>query len=274
MANTPKTSPSVKLSKMNVSLIQTDIVWENKQENLRLLREKLVALCGTTEIVVLPEMFSTGFSMNSRTLGEPISGTTIQTLKKWAAEFQLALCGSFIYREDAYHFYNRAFFLTPEGKDYFYDKRHLFRMGQEIEHFMAGSDEKQIITYKGWNIRLLVCYDLRFPVWSRNVNKEYDLLIYVASWPQPRRLAWDVLLQARALENMAYVCGVNRVGTDGNNLIYNGGSAAYSARGEKMASIPDGEEGIATVTLDLLSLNQFREKFPVWKDADHFQLYL
>ena len=255
---------------LKISIVQTDIAWENKQENLRLLREKLHALRGTTEIVVLPEMFSTGFTMKSRELAEPVSGITVRILKELAADFQLALCGSFICSERS-NYYNRAFFITPEGEEFYYDKRHLFRMGNEAEYFSSGNN-KLIISYRGWNICLLVCYDLRFPVWSRNVNNEYDLLIYVASWPQARRLAWDTLLCARALENMCYVCGVNRIGVDGNKLIYNGGSVVFSAKGEVLASVPDGEEGIETVSLSLISLQQLRDKFPVWKDADAFRL--
>ena len=255
---------------LKISIVQTDIAWENKQENLRMLREKLHALRGTTEIVVLPEMFSTGFTMKSRELAEPVSGITVRILKELAADFQLALCGSFICSERS-NYYNRAFFITPEGEEFYYDKRHLFRMGNEAEYFSSGNN-KLIISYRGWNICLLVCYDLRFPVWSRNVNNEYDLLIYVASWPQARRLAWDTLLCARALENMCYVCGVNRIGVDGNKLIYNGGSVVFSAKGEVLASIPDGEEGIETVSLSLISLQQLRDKFPVWKDADAFRL--
>ena len=255
---------------LKISIVQTDIAWENKQENLRMLREKLHALRGTTEIVVLPEMFSTGFTMKSRELAEPVSGITVRILKELAADFQLALCGSFICSERS-NYYNRAFFITPEGEEFYYDKRHLFRMGNEAEYFSSGNN-KLIISYRGWNICLLVCYDLRFPVWSRNVNNEYDLLIYVASWPQARRLAWDTLLCARALENMCYVCGVNRIGVDGNKLIYNGGSVVFSAKGEVLASVPDGEEGIETVSLSLISLQQLRYKFPVWKDADAFRL--
>ncbi len=235
-----------------------------------MLREKLHALRGTTEIVVLPEMFSTGFTMKSRELAEPVSGITVRILKELAADFQLALCGSFICSERS-NYYNRAFFITPEGEEFYYDKRHLFRMGNEAEYFSAGNN-KLIISYRGWNICLLVCYDLRFPVWSRNVNNEYDLLIYMASWPQARRLAWDTLLCARALENMCYVCGVNRIGVDGNKLIYNGGSVVFSPKGEPLASVPDGEEGIETVSLSLISLQQLRDKFPVWKDADAFRL--
>ena len=255
---------------LKISIVQTDIAWENKQENLRMLREKLHALRGTTEIVVLPEMFSTGFTMKSRELAEPVSGITVRILKELAADFQLALCGSFICSERS-NYYNRAFFITPEGEEFYYDKRHLFRMGNEAEYFSSGNN-KLIISYRGWNICLLVCYDLRFPVWSRNVNNEYDLLIYVASWPQARRLAWDTLLCARALENMCYVCGVNRIGVDGNKLIYNGGSVVFSAKGEVLASVPDREEGIETVSLSLISLQQLRDKFPVWKDADAFRL--
>ena len=258
------------MESIRISIIQTDIVWENKQENLRLLHEKLQSLRGITEIVVLPEMFSTGFSMQSKILAEPNSGETITTLKQWAAKFQLAICGSYIATENK-QFYNRAFFLTPEGEEFYYDKRHLFRMGREAEHFSAG-DKRLIIPYHGWNICLLVCYDLRFPVWSRNVGNEYDLLIYVANWPIPRRLVWDTLLRARALENQCYVCGVNRVGTDGYQLSYNGGSKVYSAFGEEIGSIPDEKEGITTVSVNLTALHQFREKFPVWKDVDEFHL--
>lgn len=258
------------MESIRISIVQTDIVWENKQENLRLLYEKLQSLRGTTEIVVLPEMFSTGFSMQSEMLAESNSGETLTTLKRWTSQLQLAICGSYIATDNG-QFYNRAFFLTPKGEEFYYDKRHLFRMGREAEHFSAG-DKRLIIPYRGWNIRLLVCYDLRFPVWSRNINNGYDLLIYVANWPVARRLAWDTLLRARALENQCYVCGVNRTGTDGYHLEYNGGSKVYSAYGEEVASLPNGQEGMATVTLNMASLNQFREKFPVWKDADEFHL--
>ena len=264
---------------MRVTLLQTNIVWEDKQENLRLLREKLIKLRGEAEIVVLPETFSTGFSMDSRRLAEPVSGETISTLRQWAAEFQLAITGSYIACDEsstslqALPCYNRAFFLTPEGEAYYYDKRHLFRMGQETEHFTAGS-QRPVISYRGWNILLLVCYDLRFPVWSRNVNNEYDLLIYVANWPVPRRRVWDILLQARALENISYVCGVNRIGTDGNQMPYSGGSVIYSPKGDLLTSVPDYEEGTTTATLDLSVLREFRQKFPAWKDADAFSIRL
>ncbi|KAA6335765.1 omega-amidase [termite gut metagenome] len=227
-------------------------------------------LSGTTDLVVLPEMCATGFSMKSRALAESVSGNTITTLKKQAAQHQFAIAGSFIATENN-ACYNRGFFLTPQGETFFYDKRHLFRPGGESECFSSGN-RKVVIPYCGWNICVMVCYDLRFPVWSRNVNNEYDLLVYVANWPSPRRLVWDTLLQARAIENLSYVCGVNRVGTDGNILHYNGGSAVYSPKGEKLTAIPDGKEHVETISLDLSSLRAFRERFPVWKDADSFDL--
>jgi omega-amidase len=181
-----------------------------------------------------------------------------------------ALVGSFNCEEQGKYF-NRAFFVTPSHLCYFYDKRHLFRMGEEADHFSAGS-KQLIIPYKGFNIALLVCYDLRFPVWSRNRDNGYDVLVYVANWPASRRKVWDTLLRARALENMSYVIGVNRVGTDGYKLPYDGGSIVISAKGETLASVADNTEGTATVSIDTESLIHFRNKFPVWKDADAFKL--
>lgn len=268
------------MNPLRISLLQTDIAWENKQENLRLLREKLESLRGKTEIVILPETFSTGFSMNPSILAEPINGETITILKHWASEYRLALVGSYLACDTLIPssalppaYYNRAFFLTPDGKAYFRDKRHLFRMGHETECYTAGND-RSIISYQGWNILLLVCYDLRFPVWSRNRNNEYDLLIYVANWPASRRKVWDTLLQARALENISYVCGVNRIGKDVQGIAHDGGSAIYSPKGEQLANVPDNTDGIATTALHLDVLQIFRQKFPAWKDADAFTLSL
>ncbi|WP_321332462.1 amidohydrolase [uncultured Bacteroides sp.] len=255
---------------LKISILQTDIVWENKEENLRMLRGKLEALRGETDIAMLPEMFSTGFSMQSHSLGEPVTGKTITTLQSWAIEYNIAITGSYIAEENS-KYYNRAFFFTPEGASYYYDKRHLFRMGDEYNSFSSGN-KRLLIPYHGWNICLLICYDLRFPIWSRNVNNEYDLLIYVANWPASRRHVWDTLLRARALENMSYVCGVNRVGTDGNGLHYDGGSVLYSAKGERLITTPDNTECTTSAIIDLPSLLQFRNKFPVWKDADSFLL--
>lgn len=262
--------PYEQMDILHITIIQTNIIWENKRENLRLFRQKLEQVHGATEIVVLPEMFSTGFTMKSCLLAENASGDTLSTLKQWASLYQTAICGSYI-AEDNGHFYNRFFFFTPEGEEYYYDKRHLFRMGQENVNFSSGN-KRLIVPYHGWNICPLICYDLRFPVWSRNIDNEYDILIYIANWPASRRIVWDTLLRARALENQCYVCGVNRVGTDNNQIDYNGGSLVYSPLGEELTSIPDGEDGISTISLSLSSLRTYRNKFPVWKDSDSFRI--
>ncbi|MBQ8501482.1 MAG: amidohydrolase [Bacteroides sp.] len=262
------------MESLRVAIVQTDIVWENKQENLLRLHEKLKVLRGATEIVVLPETTTTGFSMNTHLLAEPVTGDTIRTLQQWATEYNIAIIGSYIAcdeQEQPNHCYNRAFFLTPEGEQHFYDKHHLFRMGGEAEAFTPGN-RCTIINYQGWNIMLQICYDLRFPVWSRNMGNKYDLLIYIANWPASRRKVWDTLLQARALENQSYVCGVNRIGKDGNGLSHNGGSVILSPKGESLIILPDNIEATSIATLSHTSLNSFREKFPVWKDADTFSI--
>lgn len=256
---------------MRISLIQTDIAWEDKQENLRRLRLRLEELKGRTDLVVVPETFTTGFSMNADRLAEPLTGPTVSLLQQWASKYCTALAGSFIARHDDGTCRNRFFFFTPDGKAAYYDKRHLFRMGHEDQYFAPGH-ERPVISYRDFRILPQVCYDLRFPVWSRNVDNGYDLAVYVASWPASRRQVWDVLLRARALENQCYVCGVNRTGIDGNDLLYDGGSVVYSPKGERLASLPDGHEGTATVDLDLASLQHFRKKFPVAADADPFVL--
>lgn len=255
---------------MRISILQTDIAWEDKEANLVRLHNKLNELRGKTDLVILPEMFSTGFTMRSKELAEPVDGYTITTLRSWAVEYGIALAGSYIASENG-KCYNRAFFLTPQNEAFYYDKKHLFRVAHEEDYFSAG-DKKIIIPYQGWNICLLVCYEVRFPVWSRNVQNEYDLLIYVANWPTPRRHAWNTLLAARAIENMTYVCGANRVGTDGNGLHYNGGSAIYSPKGKAIAMATDDQEDMITMDLSLDQLNAFREKFPAWMDADKFEI--
>lgn len=253
---------------LRISLVQLDIVWEDKQNNLERVHDYINFRAGQTDVFVLPEMFSTGFTMNSRNLAESNDGNTISSIKQWAKLYNIAICGSFIASDNG-NCYNRAFFITPD-KEYYYDKRHLFRMGSEPEYFSAGN-QRLIFEYKGFNICLLVCYDLRFPVWARNVNNEYDLLIYVANWPASRSKVWDALLTARAIENMSYVCGVNRFGEDGNGLEYIGGSKMINARGEEMTSMVKGED-IETVNISKTDLDKFRAKFPVWKDADKFDI--
>jgi len=258
------------MDELRVSLFQYDIVWESKSDNFRKISGKLKSYKGKTDLVVFPEMFSTGFSMNPAVLAETMCGETMSFLRRESAEGGFALAGSFIYTENGCY-YNRGFFVEPDGRVSVYDKRHLFRMGDETK-FYSGGNKHLLVNYRGWNISLLVCYDLRFPVWARNVDNHYDLLIYVANWPAPRIQVWDLLLRARAVENMAFVCGVNRTGTDGMQLNYTGSSQCVDARGKVLLHLPDNEETMDTCTLSLASLRDFRQKFPVWKDADRFTL--
>ncbi len=255
---------------LRITLFQYDIAWESKSDNFRKISQHLKALRGKTDLVVFPEMFSTGFSMNPAALAETMSGETMDFLLREAAEGGFALAGSFIFSENN-QFYNRGFFVEPDGRVSVYDKRHLFRMGDETK-FYSGGNKHLVVNYRGWNISLLVCYDLRFPVWSRNVDNHYDLLIYVANWPEPRIQVWDLLLRARAVENMAFVCGVNRIGTDGMQLNYTGSSQCVDARGKVLLHLPDNTEVSDTCTLSGMQLSDLRRKFPVWKDADRFTL--
>jgi len=255
-------------SNLRISLAQYDIVWENKSANLDKVECIIRKLSGETDVLVLPEMFSTGFSMNSHNLAEPVTGETITHLKKFSHEHNMAICGSFIAVENG-KYYNRGFFITPQH-EYYYDKRHLFRMGNEMQSYSAGR-KRLVVEHKGFKICLLICYDLRFPVWARNVDNQYDLLIYVANWPAARAKVWNALLVARAIENMCYVCGVNRCGTDGNGLKHDGGSMLIDAKGYEMSSISMSED-VETISISKNELEEFRQKFPVWKDADRFKI--
>ncbi len=255
---------------LRISMIQSHITWEDREENLSYYGELLRRVSGRTDLAVLPETFSTGFSMDVEKLADTMDGRTVATVKDWARGYKMAVVGSFIAAENG-KYYNRAFFITPEGEAFYYDKRHLFRMAGEDRHFSAG-DKRLIVSYKGWNICLQVCYDLRFPVWSRNESNAYDLLIYVANWPEARKKVWKTLLQARAMENMAYVCGVNRVGVDGNGFAFRGESVVYDARGKKIADAGKREEITRTCALSKSELDGFRMKFPAWKDADRFSI--
>lgn len=257
---------------LRVSMVQSHIIWEDRNENLGYYGELLRRISGKTDLAVLPETFSTGFTMNVEPLADEMDGITVNTIKKWAADYKMAVAGSFIAKDND-KYYNRAFFITPEGDSLFYDKRHLFQMGDEDQYFTAG-DKRLVVSYRGWNICLLVCYDLRFPVWSRNVNNEYDLLIYCANWPEARKKVWKILLQARAIENMSYVCGVNRVGIDGKGFTYRGDSLIISPKGKKLADAGKREEVTRTVSLSMDEISELRSKFPAWKDADDFTINL
>ncbi|NDW18217.1 amidohydrolase [Dysgonomonas sp. 216] len=254
---------------LRVAIVQFDIVWEDKKANLDKVETFISNIAGQADLVVLPEMFTTGFSMNSAKLSEENSGNTMQHVSDWAKRFDVAICGSFIATENG-NFYNRGFFITANTQR-FYNKRHLFRMGDEPKYFSNGK-KRLIVEHKGFKICLLVCYDLRFPVWARNVNNEYDLLIYVANWPASRAAVWSSLLVARAIENMAYVCGVNRVGKDGLNLVYDGRSAVIDAKGKPITNVSNGIEAVEIVEISKEKLDDFRAKFPVWKDADSFDI--
>jgi len=255
---------------MKITIIQDDIFWANIPANLLKTEQQLKDLHGKTDLVVLPEMFTTGFCTNRMDLAETMQGETVRHLKRWAIDYNLAIVSSIIIEENG-KLYNRGFFVHPDGKIETADKRHLFRMGGENKLFSTG-DKRLIVNYKGFNIFVLVCYDLRFPVWARNVNQEYDLVIYTASWPVSRIYVWNTLLKARAIENQAFVVGVNRIGVCEENHIYNGSSQLINARGEEVFMAPLNETSIETIEISLEELNKFREKFPVWKDADEFEI--
>jgi omega-amidase len=256
------------MQNLRLSLIQSEIHWHKIGANLGMFEEKIWSLKGKTDIIVLPEMFQTGFSMENTILAEPMNFTTFKWMKQLAAQTEAVITGSFMVKEEGKVF-NRLIWMQPNGEWKKYDKRHLFRMADEHEHFDFGT-EKLIVEWKGWKICPMVCYDLRFPVWSRNVNLAYDVSLYVANWPAVRINAWDALLKARAIENVSYAVGLNRVGIDGNGIEYNGHSAVYSPKGETLA-FSDSEE-IITLTLDKTALDEFRAKFPAHLDADQFNL--
>ena len=255
---------------MRISLIQDIIFWADKAANIQKVEDQLILLAGKTDLVVLPEMFTTGFCTEKLQLAETMEGETIRTLKNWAIKYKMAITGSFIASENE-KIYNRAFFVFPTGKIETADKRHLFTLGGEHEHFSAG-DKRLIVNYEGFNILVLVCYDVRFPVWSRNIQNEYDLLIYVANFPQRRIIDWDILLQARAIENQAYVCGVNRVGLDGLGIDYDGHSALLDFKAKPLLKFFEDKSSIQTAVINIEPLVQYRQKFAVSLDADQFEI--
>lgn len=257
------------MENLRIAAIQSELYWENITANLAHFEEEIAKIETKPDVIILPEMFSTGFSMNSKTLAEPMNLTTFKWMKQMAAKTNALMIGSFIASENNL-FFNRLLWMEPSGDFDTYDKRHLFRMGNENEHFSAGKN-RLIRNWKGWNICPLVCYDLRFPVWSRNVNNEYDILIYVANWPQARAYAWSSLLVARALENQAYVVGLNRVGEDGLGLKYSGNSAIFDFNGKILAT-ESIKSKIIEAELSKSELEAFRTKFPAYLDADDFSV--
>jgi omega-amidase len=267
---------------LTITLLQTDLHWENITANREMLEKKIRAIEQRTEVVVLPEMFSTGFSMNPSSMAETMDGDTVKWMKRIAAEKKIILTGSLIINDPpgTTDYYNRLVWMLPNGQYGVYDKRHRFAFAGEDKEYTAGT-KRLIASVKGWKINLLICYDLRFPVWARQGGSkssgngetddlpEYDVLIYVANWPERRVHAWKTLLQARAIENQCYVIGVNRVGNDGNNIHYSGESMVIDPMGETLYHKKE-EEDVFTITLDKQHLNTIREKFPFWKDADKY----
>ncbi len=255
---------------LRVTLLQTDLAWEDPEANRRALAGELRGLSGATDLVVLPEMFTTGFSMQPERMAEEAGGPTTAWLQQLASELEAAVVGSVMTRDGAHH-YNRLLWATPQGTVRHYDKRHLFRMGGEDRHYAQGED-LLVVEWRGFRIAPLICYDLRFPVWSRRrEGYDYDLLVYVANWPAVRRRAWTTLLAARAIENQCYVAGVNRCGSDGLGVPYAGDSVVNDFRGEPVVAVPAGH-GRETATLDLDALITFRDRFPAHLDADGFTL--
>lgn len=259
-------------SDLTITGIQTSLFWENPAANLNMFEEKIKGIKAVSAIIILPEMFSTGFSMKPEEFAETMQGETVQWMKRMAAAKMAIITGSLIVEEKD-HYYNRLVWMLPDGKSGVYDKRHLFAYAGEDEKYTPGS-KRLIASVNGWKINLMICYDLRFPVWSRQSpgsSPEYDVLIYVANWPERRVLAWKTLLQARAIENQCFVIGVNRVGHDGNDIYHSGDSMVVDPMGEVMYQKTH-EEDIFSVTLNNNILPDIRNRLPFWKDRDEFSI--
>lgn len=255
-------------NKLVVVGIQANLKWEKPNENLNNFKNKIKNISQKIDLVVLPEMFTSGFSLNAKKNFESMSGNTISWMQQIAQEFDIALCGSITIKENT-SFFNRFIFVHPSRKIDFYDKRHCFSLASENKIFTSGK-RRTIIEYKGWKIFPQICYDLRFPTWSRN-TLDYDLLIYVASWPKKRVKAWKTLLKARAIENMVYTIGVNRIGIDDNKISYSGASVIFNFLGKKLSSLKKNEEGFITATLEKKEQKASREKMGFLKDRDAFK---
>lgn len=263
------------MSTLTITTIQISLHWEDKQQNLQMLEQKINSIKERTEVIVLPEMFSTGFSMKPEQLAETMDGEAVNWMKRISAEKRAIVTGSLIIK-DGEDYFNRLIWMQPDGKYGYYDKRHLFAYAHEDQHYSSGN-KRLIASVKRWKINLQVCYDLRFPVWARHNfaategNPEYDLLIYVANWPERRNNAWKTLLQARAIENQCFVVGVNRVGKDGNDIYHSGDSSVINPMGE-MLYTKEHDEDINTITLHKQEVDNLRTKLPFWKDGDKFMI--
>ncbi len=255
---------------LNITLLQTDLVWENVPANLAHFEQLIFGLNQATDVIILPEMFTTGFSMNPHLIAANYQEKTLNTLAEWAQRKDVAICGSFMIEEDS-KFYNRFFWVNPNSEFYFYDKAHLFRMGQEQMHYHKGNAHL-LIQYKGWKIAPFICYDLRFPVWMRRTKEfNYDLIILVANWPQKRAAHWKALTIARAIENQSFLAAVNRIGEDVHQINHSGDSCIIQPTGEL---IYEANKSISfeNICLNIADLNQYRQQFPAWEDADTFEI--
>ena len=259
------------MNAITITTLQTNLYWQDIDKNLAHFEEKLNTLKEQTDIIVLPEMFTTGFTMNPHAFAESHPGKGLQWMQQKSKERNCVLVGS-ISVKDGEKFYNRLYWVLPDGTYEVYDKRHLFQMGKEDLYYTAGS-KKIVVEYKGWKICPLICYDLRFPVWSRNrKDTTYDILIYVANWPEVRSYPWKQLLIARAIENQAYVVGVNRIGEDGNGIAHSGDSCVINPRGEIISKTKPHDDLTETTNLSYTYLEEFRKVFPVMLDGDNFQI--
>lgn len=258
------------IQNLKVTVFQAYLFWENAEKNLQNISLKLASgLREKTDLIVLPEMFNTGFTMRTELLAEKMDGNTIKWMQEMAQKHECVVTGSLIV-EDNGSYYNRMVWMQQDGACQFYDKHHLFRLGGEVDHFTAGV-EPLIVELKGWKIRLAVCYDLRFPVWLRNKNADYDILLLVASWPDQRSSHWLALIPARAIENQSYVIGVNRVGHDGNQIYHSGHSMCIDPLGKTIYYKPE-DEDLYTFSINYTELEKARRQYPFLKDADDFEL--
>jgi len=267
---------------LKIAAIQLDIVWTDVEQNLINAEETISRLPKGCDIAVLPEMFSTGFIVDqgiARSVCETNSGRTVTKASEWAQRYNMAVCGSFIAGEDD-KLYNRAFFIEPSGDKVFYDKRHLFSISGEDKAYERGQRPMPVFRFRGWNIAIAICFDLRFPVWMRNIGTSYDLMIVMANWPDSRALPWDTLLKARAIENMSYVVGCNRKGTDDYGR-YAGLSEIFNPKGQRITGLSPENLGEDTATqpyimadLSMDDMQRFRSKFPVYREMDTFDIIL
>ena len=262
---------------MRISIVQSPLFWEAPAGNRNMFTEKLSPMRNSTDLVVLPEMFTTGFSMNTAQLAEPMDGPTMDWLRTISKDLNAAVTGSFICVVEG-NYYNRLIFMRPDGKFDFYDKKHLFSLAGEQKHFVSGR-KRLTVEWLGWQICPMICYDLRFPAWSRNTMGDfvcghtpyYDLLIYVANWPNKRAHHWKTLLPARAIENQSFIVGVNIAGVDGNGIEYSGDSTMIDYTGQTLTQIPDGQSDIITIVVSLEELHAYRKQLPFLADADMFE---